>query len=313
MGRFYDVIGGLKYSLKKFRDSSLIKWTIIYDLGMIFATMLDFALFFILFSLLFGWTFEEYRSYEANLPFFAVIAGLWLVPRLMLAGMRAAELKTVEKAPGIINWAHLAIRKFLVNTFCWYDKKLLIPAVSLFGLAFVAMGLIIAGIEPLTMQMAAFGFIILSAFAWAIAILVHTIRTNFADYMYLRNEGPLEKIPRRSYDLVHGQTFEVFLAWLVFGLIYLIVLVAVIIGMVVLAFIPCVGIIVDLLLGIVLIIAATAIAQVFMVDMFRFFADGGKKVVAGKESAKTKDPVVKKQNKPAKKMPVKKTGKKRKK
>ena len=70
-----------------------------------------------------------------------LIAGLWLVPRFMLAAMRAADMKTA-KAPGIIDWVHLAIRKFLVNAACWYDKKLLIPTVVFLGISAVSIAFI---------------------------------------------------------------------------------------------------------------------------------------------------------------------------
>jgi len=276
---------GLKYSWRTFRDGNLIRWSLIYNVAMIFASLLDLALFFVVFSLLFGWTFEQYIKTDANLPLISLIAGLWLVPRFFMAAMRAAQIKTVGKAPGIIDWAHLAIRKMLVNIFCWYDKKLLIPAVLFIGLSVVLIGLTIAGIEPLTSYGMAIVFLLLTALAWGVGIVVHTIRTIFADYMYLRGEGDLVKMPRRSYDAVVGKTFEVFLAFLVFGLLMALFFVVIIIAMVALALIPVVGTIVDLILGAALLIAFSAFTQVFMVDMFKFFVDRGKKLAATKTSA----------------------------
>ena len=294
MGKYYDVMAGLKYAWSRFRDKDLLKWAVFYDVGMIVASILDMIIAAVVFMLIFGVKIDDFLKMGANFPSISLLAGLWLLPRFMMAAMRASDMKTIGNV-GIIDWAHLSIRKFLVNIVCWYDRKLLVPAVVF---------LVLAGIFAFVVPSMGIAIVALALFmvSWIIAMVVHTIRVNFADFMYLRGDGGVTKMPRKSYDLVTGQTFEVFLAHLAFAIVYILAAIVIGIGMILIAFIPCIGIIVDILLAIVLIIAVSTFAEVYMVDMFRFFAGGKtsspvKKMPAKASSSKKKKPAKKRRKK----------------
>jgi hypothetical protein len=99
-------------------------------------------------------------------------------------------------------------------------------------------------------------------------------------------------MPKKSAQLVQGQTLEVFLAEFVFGIILVLAMIPVLIVMVLLAIVPCMGIIIDIVAMLVLAVIVVAVQQYYTASVFKFFCEG---VSAKPEAAKASG------SKPAKK------------
>lgn len=300
MGNYFDVIGGMKASFANFRDKELLKWSVIYILGEMAAGVVDALIGLAIagaFMLATNGSISDMLNKSPNLGIVGAIAGLWLVPRLMRAAMAANGISIGEKPPSVVDWFVLNVRRFFIDLTCWYDKKLLIPAAILIAIGAVA------GVASLALPMVliiALGILALGLAAWAIAMVVHSLRTNFCLYMFLRGDGKEGGMPRKSFDLVKGQTLQVFLAQFLFVVILAIAFIIIAIPMIVIAFVPCIGAVVDAIVLIVLVLALTAFSSAYWAGVFKFFCEGGP--AAGVASAKKSRPAaVKKAAKKAKK------------
>ncbi len=273
MGKIYDVIEGLKTALEKFRDPELVKWCLIETLligipGVALSLLTKgsranslpsgvWALLLIAYGFLIGFML---------LDFFV------LRPRIIRAAMRISGVKMPPKLPGALDWFVLHIRIGLVNMFCWYDKKLLIPAVVLGVFALLAVA---AGTFNAVAYGAAVAFFILAGLAWAGAMLVHNMRTMFAPYMFLRGDGPDGQMPPKSACLVRGQTLETFLTMLIYGIILLVAYIPIFIVGLALSFVPIAGTLLRevFLLGFSFVVAA--ISNVFLAGFFKYMDEAG--------------------------------------
>ncbi len=214
---YFDVIAGLKDAWVKFKDKDVLRWTAIYMVG-------ELAIMLGMFITLIGVIVFGASGKGDAVPLlvgFAVLlaelAGLvafaaYAIPRTVRAAMKAQNIPLAKNPPSVLDYFVFSVRLTLVNLSCWYDRKLLAPALALLVLtvlatfaAFVLNGGILPWIPAIVLAS-------LFACAWGAAALVHAERTKFAVHMYLRGDGTEREMPLKSYRLVHGQTFEVFLA-----------------------------------------------------------------------------------------------------
>ncbi len=214
--RYFDVIEGLKEAAARFRDKSVLRWTAIYMVG-------ELLIMFVMFAAAIGAIVSSFSKGNGALAlagFSALLAGfvalvafaMYAIPRAVRAAMKANGIKVAPKPPGVLEYFVFTVRIALVNMFCWYDRKLLSPALAL--LALTALAAIIAfalngGVVP---WIPAIVLAVLFFLAWLAANIVHAERTKFAVHMLLRGDGPESAMPLKSYGLVNGQTFEVYVA-----------------------------------------------------------------------------------------------------
>lgn len=304
--RYFDAIGGIKLALQEFKEKELLIWsaitTIVMGVCSIFDILLGLAIVWII-AMMLNTTFEEMTeaNIRLNLGIFSALAGIYLVPRVMRAAMGALKVKTAPNPPKYLDWLTLNVRKFFIDLFCWYDKKLLVPAVVFLVIGIgVLVAAVVMGANDISnlsetsvlVLIAGIAVVLIGIFCWSIADVVHSLRTQFGLFMYLRGDGEEGKMLKKSAQLVQGQTLEVFLAHLIFGLMLFIVMVPLVIVMVLLALIPCLGIVIDSVLALVLAIILMAISNHYNANVFKFFCEG---VSAKPEAAKASG------SKPAKK------------
>jgi len=290
----FDYFGAMRESWEKFREIDVLKWSAAVFGVVVLTVIMQLVGYVIIFA-----SMKDGLSAFANsdndlslmIPrlavdmFSAAVAGLllfFIMPRLMGASMRAVGLKTAEQ-PSYINWIVLNARRFFLDLLCWYDRRLITPAAVLLVVASLSFGIsIVVGMGSAAyLPLSILGMLsfMLFVFAWMIAVYVHSIRTEFGFYMYLRGDGKEGDMPKKSYDLVVGQTFEVFLARLGLGVLLMIgicaIAIPVVIVVVLLAVVPVVGILIDVILAIILyaalIIGLNAYDAVLNSVMFRFF------------------------------------------
>jgi hypothetical protein len=134
---------------------------------------------------------------------YAIINFFYFAPRIARAALKANGVKVPDKLPGMIDWLILHIRIAILNMACWYDKKLLIPAAI-----FLILGIFSWFIAPITTML----FVVLTIISYMAAAAIHGIRIGFAPLMFLRGDGPENKMPKASENIVRGKTFQVALA-----------------------------------------------------------------------------------------------------
>ncbi|MCL6088968.1 MAG: hypothetical protein M1530_02255 [Candidatus Marsarchaeota archaeon] len=300
MGRYYDVIEGLKTAWARWRDSELLKWVVLEFAGFIVLAVLAIGLLVAmvgpqaLLDMMSAAGSRASGSQTAStqaavralagvmVPFIAILLVLLLLyalacffyfqPRIMRAALAAYGVKVPAKLPGMVDWLMLHIRLFFVNLACWYDKKLLVPAAAFIGLAIVFLLVsFVAGAAAI----GAFIFAALGFMCWLVASIVHSIRTGFAPWMFLRGDGPEGKMPLASNGLVRGQTFEVFLSYFVFGILFGLAAMGVAIVRVILSLIPCIGPIFDMVINLAFNIFTQAYTNAVQADIFLFFDKSG--------------------------------------
>lgn len=228
MGQYFDAADGLGRAWALFRDSELLRWSAIFVLGTQgFAIPMTVA--YVLGDTLGVLTIIGLLIVSILV---GLLVGLYAMPRVIRAAMKAAGVPVAPSPPGLVEWAVFSFRMWFLNTFSWYDKILLLPAIPVLLVAIVLLG----GSLPLIASIAAKGkpdvdalmpelLPLLGALAvgffvivlWEMASGIHRIRTMFAPFMFLRGDGPEREMPRKSFGLVKGQTLEVFIPLLVFG------------------------------------------------------------------------------------------------
>ncbi|MFH1306956.1 MAG: hypothetical protein ABIH83_04880 [Candidatus Micrarchaeota archaeon] len=289
MGKNYDFVNGIKFCWEKFRNRELLKWSAISTAVYFAASILDAILGIIILASVYALVIggRPPPGFEMNLGIITMLVGLYLVTRLKMAAMAASSIKTLSKPPSVIEWAKLNLRRFLVDLFCWYDKRLLLPAIvfAIVGIISLAAGIIYG--MPVLLFAAAL-CITVAFIAWGLGFVVHEIRTMFSLYMFLRGDGPEHLMVRKSFDVVKGQTISVFLPFLFFGIVSLLLMIIVAIVMIGIALVPCVGIIIDILLVIALVIAYVAFNEAFEANVFNFFCGKPVRVVEVSQAKKAK-------------------------
>ncbi len=300
MSNYYPFTAGMKNAWVRFRNGELLKWTAIYAAVAFGLSILSVILTFAV-GIASSGGFTQFVRDNSNShasPMVAVVrygfdilivlAGLYLIPRVLRASMTANKMKLPAKIPGMVDWAIFSIRRCLIDMFCWYDKKLLIPAVVLLVSGLLLFGAMIMSATPMILSsaggrvtgnvlMGIFGIVllVLAFLAYFIAYSIHSLRTHFSLYMYLKGDADGKASIRKSFDLVKGQTWQVFCAQLLYGVVIGLAAIVVMIVMFVLAIIPIVGILVDVVAFIALLYLAMAFNFVYMADVFAFFAKEG--------------------------------------
>ncbi|MDE1797897.1 MAG: hypothetical protein KGH63_00640 [Candidatus Micrarchaeota archaeon] len=219
MGKYYDVIGGIKLALERFRDRQVLKWTgLMLAVGIVGALLLVVAVVAGISMMAGSPAVGLLVALGGGLLALValVYASIYAEIRLERACMAASGVKTAKEPVSVPDMFVLSIHLLVVNALCWYDRKLATPAAVLLVLTILTA---LAGFafKPLFVLAIVFGF--LFVIAWAIAAAVQGLRTTFARYMFLRGDGPRGKMPRASNTLVQGQTLELFLPFLVAGVV----------------------------------------------------------------------------------------------
>ncbi len=146
-----------------------------------------------------------------------IISQMYFWPKILHAAMNLAGVVVKKPAPGVLDWLIFTARMVVVNFFCLYDKRLLIPA-----FAFIAAGFVLAPIAVLKDSNSMFDAAALIAgiglMAWLVAIFIHCIRTCFASFIFVRGDGNAAYSIRTSFDRTRGRMVEIFLALIVIGI-----------------------------------------------------------------------------------------------
>lgn len=214
MPKNYPFISGFSFALKNFRAKDLLYWSFWLALVNIGGAIVEHAS---------GYSFWNYAlsnlgkaefdfSYlliSWSITFAALLVSLYVSARAMMSAMRISKVKTA-KGIDFLKWVWLQIYKLALNLACWYDKKLLLPAVVLAAFAGAAYVVFPDGISIL----AAFPIFFLAVLAWEAAFMIHATRTSFSVYMFLEGEKSAGKVVKKSDGMVKGQTVEVFAAQL---------------------------------------------------------------------------------------------------
>ncbi|PIT84300.1 hypothetical protein COU37_03975 [Candidatus Micrarchaeota archaeon CG10_big_fil_rev_8_21_14_0_10_45_29] len=290
--KYYDVAKGVKFAFKNFRDGELLKWSAFTFFGMVGAVIADMVIMgIILVSLMYiagqsGGGLDDI-SFRNSSSVVVIIAAMYLIPRLMSKGMEVNAIKVRQKLPSIVEWFVFSARKAIIDMLCWYDRRLLAPAALFLALGTFCIMLVFTsllvpqGNNINGNELAVVGgtvFLLLGLVAWLIGAIVHSTRTYFGYYMLLRGEAQEQHALKKSFDVVKGQTFEVFLAGILFVILLLLLWAIAGAVMFALAFIPCIGAIIDLVLVVVLLVITIAINQAYFANVFKFYCpQGGKK------------------------------------
>ena len=285
MAKNYDIANGIKFAFKNFREGDLLKWSAFYFFGLVGALVADFIILgIILFSFMYmvdagGVDFSDFSSGNGGM-ILVILAMLYLMPRLMASAMRVNSIKLRQKMPSIVEWFIFITRKSIVDMLCWYDRKLLAPAALFFALGAFCMLYVVSGVMAAQgnniagNELAVIGgmaFFVLGLLAWLIGAIVHSTRTYFGYYMLLRGDAPEQEALKKSFDVVKGQTFEVFLAGILFAIVVLLLWLVAAVIMFFIAIIPCIGAIIDLVLALALLLATIAINEAYFANVFKFY------------------------------------------
>jgi len=261
MSGYYDFGRGLNYAISKFTDSEILKYsafvafiTLIIGLSGLFVVenpLLYMAIYLVAYALLL----------------------FYVVPVFVRKTMEKVGIK-VGKFPSLVDWFVMNIRMILVNVFCWYDKKLLTPAIICLVLAVLVLVLAITSIIEFELgAMISFVIIMLMIAVWAVAITIHSIRTGFGQYLFLGKEINESEALKMSHNIIKGQTFQAFLPQIMISLVVAIPILIVVIASFVLIGQN------DLVINVLTFlwtIPAVAISMVFVTDMYKFFFENTK-------------------------------------
>lgn len=295
MGKYYDVIAGMRLAFEKSKGRELLKWSA----GYFFAEMILVAAYLAILILTIAGRGDESMPFtpiwfmqqglEGIYRLATIALGLYFVPRIVGAALATAGMK--QKVPSIIDWAIFSLKRALIDLACWYDKKLLVPAGVFFAVGVLALLLAVAGVATEAMGVLAFLAAVFGFIAWIIAIMVHSIRTRFSLFMRVRGDREGDGTIRKSYDLVLGQTVEVFMAFVIFWFIIFIfaivaLVLAIIAGMAAVLIISALpeivavgatlaGVLAVLLAFVVLSIWMQAYEKTFEADVFKFYEKNG--------------------------------------
>ncbi|MFH1307078.1 MAG: hypothetical protein ABIH83_05510, partial [Candidatus Micrarchaeota archaeon] len=200
----YNLLIGLKTAWKDFRKPELIKWS-----ALMVVLLLVFE--FILIS---NVILSRGEPLWFILSLFLCLVlmlflGFYAAPRMQAASMKAGGVKVAKKIPNPFEWLIFNLKLLFVNVFSWYDKRLFVPVLVLI---IIALLVALIGIVEKTFFIIAFALGIFTIFVWIFICIIHSWRTQFASYMYLRGDGHGMNMPKKSFKLVKGQTLEVFLA-----------------------------------------------------------------------------------------------------
>ncbi len=282
MSRYYDFGRGLNYAISKFTDSEILKYsafvaliTLIAGLSEMFVAenpLLYMGIYFVGFALLL----------------------FYVVPRFVRKTMELIGIK-VGKFPSLVDWFVMNIRMVFVNLFCWYDKKLLTPTIICLVLAVLVLVLAITSIIEYELgAIISFVIIMLMVVAWSIASTIHSIRTGFAQYLFLGKEMNESEALKMSHNIIKGQTFQAFLPQIMISLIVAIPILIIVIASVIL--IGQNNLVINVL-TFLWTIPTVAIAMVFVADMYKFFFENTKTNVAIVQNIEHKDSKITKKKK----------------
>lgn len=293
MASDFGVMDNIKWGLARVQDQQLLQWAgILIVAGAVLGdgvTVLNRSL---------GLAFAPLFALRILALLVTILVGAYAVPRLTMRAMAICQIPTMAQPPDIPRWIVFYVRNLFVNAFCWYDKKLLIPAVILLIVGLVAgvaslgkladvlgrvavqnmsdsdkLSLVFSLLGTLLLLMLAFG-------AWAIAMVIFSYRTIFAFIIMLRGEGTDETAIRRAYDLVVGKTAAVFWTFFKAGFILLLAMIPVIIVTGILTVIPVAGSALAYLLTLAVSLVIGIVSALFVCRYYLYFtgslADGRK-------------------------------------
>ncbi len=309
MGKYYDVISGLKLAFSRFTDRELLKWSVFQFIGnLVLGFVLGLSLAVLLVTLLPSaltvagapapdpsFLVALILNAGAGIVFaFILLFAVWLVlvtlwslyttMFMARAAMGLCGIYTPPKPQRLLDLFVLDIRTALLSIGCWYDKKLLVPAAVALALAVIAGAVgVIMGNPSIESLAAPLG--VLMVLLWALGAFVHAIRTTFACYLFFRGDGSEGGMPRKSYDLVAGQTLEVALAILAGSILVSAVIEVFKYVSVAAASIPLVGMAVGLLVSILVSVLSVSFLVAYLTDIFGFYAGPGSSGAHGAPAA----------------------------
>lgn len=225
MNRYYDGMKGIRFSLINLFDKDVFRWTF----AQIVITLITMAISFAVIipsswevitgdgligkELMFVMPLLDIVSTVVEIVSFFVL--LYVAIRLMFASMNVVKRKGLAQTPPFLDWLILNFRLIIVNILCLYDMNMLFPAISIFVFSVSMLFLGVMFAYPF-FSLAALTFgLPLAIVAWLVAFTIHYLRTRFAAYMLVRGDGKESRLPKRSYDMVLGRTWQVFCAMLV--------------------------------------------------------------------------------------------------
>ncbi|GEM_PF-4541372 len=214
MAKHYPFLQGFSFALANFRKNDLLYWsfwlTVVNIAGAIVEKVSGYSFWnYIMTNLGKPNADISYLLISWLITFAVLLVSMYVSARAMMSAMKISKVKTA-KGIDFLKWVWLQIYKLLLNAVCWYDKKLLLPAIGLGALA-AAVYFAVPGDFAFII---AFPVFFLAVLAWDAAFLIHVVRTSFSVYMFLEGEKSAGKVVRNSDKLVKGQTVEVFAAQL---------------------------------------------------------------------------------------------------
>jgi hypothetical protein len=281
MGRYYGAIDGLKLAWKNFRNPELIKWSAAVGVLTAFLSLL-------VAFLTAGAAISDVPRFMITtivLELIFMLPLLYLAMRMMRSAMTANGIKISKQTPAFLDYIVLNIRIFFTNIVCWYNKKSLLPAAALLGLALVAF---ISGfaIKQEIMAIVALMLLILAFVAWVVAVFMHTIHLLFAPFFFLRGDGPEGEMPQKSFEQIRGRIWPIVCGFfgvpMLASLISLIpslavtLIAAIVTG--VIAFVvksELLSVALNELISLPLLVLLTAYMAALQMDIFKFFDEQG--------------------------------------
>ena len=286
--KYFDIGAGIKFAVSQISNMEMLK------LGALYAVLAVIPSY--LMAMMYG---NEYAyGTQVNVAnagamlligavmiLFGLFNFFYVLPRLMRAAIKANGMDVPQKVPGVIEWLMLHIRLFVVDITCWYDKKLLLPALVLLVLAVAS---IIVSPE--------IGIVVLliAIFAWIIGVIIHGIRTTFAQYLLLRGDGNEGQMPRKSFDTIKGQTVEVFIPQLIFGVLAFAVAMGIAFAALFTSQIPIAGTTIRYAITFVIEALLLTAGTAYAANMFKFFCTGQAKHAPAPAAAVHKKAIAKK-------------------
>ena len=192
--RYFDVVGGMLDAFNRMLDPELLFCTFLLSLpgaGLMLLT-------------------ADKASMAANAGLLCLAMPVFMLANMLLTFFimrRAIVLKGIElgkKPARMLDWIVLYIRVIILGCLSWYDLRLWLYAIG-WGFAMLVLGTFMGlGAAPIIM------LVILGVYA---VIGVNMMRLLFANYFLFTSEEPESALPRKSHDLVKGQTLQVAMAY----------------------------------------------------------------------------------------------------
>jgi len=284
MGKYFNIIEAMFQSLGQVKDLILIGWILLWIVVACLISFVSMAISPVLWALMLpvGWA-----------------VGFFF---LLKIHQRVMVVQKMPQRPDVsfVSWVWLCIRRLLVDIFCWYDKKLLIPVVLGIIIGFGA--LVMVGASALSNASAkpgsmAFGgpasagmtlgagvglmAAIFVLFIWFfVSFGVHSTRTKFAAWNYLSGRTDSGKAIIGSNALIKGQTIEAFLPsalnlMTMYFTMYILIIPAYFVGIMLLALVPVLAAILAILFVLAIgIVACALFGQVMIIEagLFRYWS-----------------------------------------